>query len=302
MDKTVRRWQARRTPVVQSRLSRAQQTSRKICGNSAESGILESTVRFGKANGSEKRKRENVKKASSKAKVAHKGPGNSKASIAAKGLGANSAATSTRDRIVRSATHLFATQGFANTSMPAIAKRSGITPGAIYRHFESKAELLMDVVRYALDTLPTSVRLLEPARIEAAELPEFAASYTSPQYKLIRQLSLEIHLAASREQNVRKLLDTVNQDVTQAIYRSIAGAQDSGLFNSTLNPDFTARFLLVTIMGLSHMETLEPHLIGDSAWHDFVLERISAVLGFQPRPDAKTNSNHLLASAGSEPD
>ena len=74
-----------------------------------------------------------------------------------------SAPATTRDRILSSAMHLFATLGFANTSMPAIAKRSGITPGAIYRHFESKAELLMAVVRSALDTLPTSVRLLEPA-------------------------------------------------------------------------------------------------------------------------------------------
>jgi AcrR family transcriptional regulator len=245
-------------------------------------------------------KNETVKKAPSKAKAARKPPAVAKA---AHRIVAISTSTSTRDRIVRSAMHLFATLGFANTSMPAIAKRSGITPGAIYRHFESKAELLMDVVRYALDTLPTSVRLLEPARIDPSELPEFAASYASPEYKLIRQLSLEIHLAASREQSAHKLLDTVNRDVTQAIRRSIAGAQDSGLFNPALNPDFSARFLLVMIMGLSHMDTLEPHLIGDSAWHDFVLERISAVLGFQQRPAAKANSNHRpVAPAISDPD
>jgi AcrR family transcriptional regulator len=222
---------------------------------------------------------------------------------AAQRIVTTSAPATTRDRIVSSAMHLFATLGFANTSMPAIAKRSGITPGAIYRHFESKAELLMAVVRSALDTLPTSVRLLEPARINPAELPEFAASYARPEYKLIRQLSLEIHLAASREHDARKLLDTVNQDVTQAICRSIEDAQDQGLFSRALNPDFSARFLLVMIMGLTHMDTLEPHLIGDSAWHDFVLERISAVLGFKPRPAVNADSNHrMAASAISDPD
>ena len=82
--------------------------------------------------------------------------------------------------------------------MPAIAKQSGISPGAIYRHFDSKAQLLVEVVRYALQTLPTSVQLLEPAELDAADLPQFGASYTTPQYKLIRQLSLEIHAAASR--------------------------------------------------------------------------------------------------------
>ncbi len=188
--------------------------------------------------------------------------------------------------------------------MPAIAKRSGITPGAIYRHFESKAQLLIAVVRFALETLPTSVRLLEPAKIEASELPEFAASYTGPGHKLVRQLSLEIHAAAGREQKVKKVLAKVNEEATQAIRRSIASAQSTTLFDATLNPDFTARFFLVIIMGLTHMDTLEPQLIGDSAWHDFVLERVSAVLGIRPRTDdAKSNSNHNHVSVSRcEPD
>jgi AcrR family transcriptional regulator len=230
-----------------------------------------------------------VKKALPKAKLAKPArnrPAEEKGSVAGFPL------TSTSDRIVRSATHLFATLGFENTSMPAIAKRSGITPGAIYRHFESKAELLIAVVRYALETLPTSVRVLEPAKIDATELPEFAASYTSPGHKLIRQLGLEIHAAGSREQNVMKLLAAVNEEAAQATSRSIAAAQQTGLFDATLNPDFTARLFLVMIMGLSHMETLEPQLIGDSAWHDFVLERISALLGFSATAQAKSRSNH----------
>jgi AcrR family transcriptional regulator len=208
--------------------------------------------------------------------------------------------SSTSERIVRSAAHLFATLGFANTSMPAIAKRSGITPGAIYRHFESKAELLIAVVRYALETLPTSVRMLEPAQIDASDLPQFAASYTSPGHKLVRQLSLEIHAAASREQNVMKLLTKVNEEAAQATCRSIAAAQNSGQFSAALNPDFTARFFLVMIMGLSHMDTLEPQLIGDAAWHDFVLGRISALLECHPQPRAKAVANHIHAAAGNE--
>ena len=211
---------------------------------------------------------------------------------------ASAAPASTRDRIVRSATHLFATLGFAHTSMPAIAKRSGITPGAIYRHFASKAQLLIEVVRYALETLPTSVRVLEPARIEASELPEFAASYASPGHQLIRLLSLEIHAAGSRERDVMKLLGKVNEEAAQAIRRSIAAAQAGGEIDGALDADFSARFFLVTIMGLSHLDTLEPQLIGDAAWHDFVLWRVAAALGFDPRKRLKANSNHRRAALG----
>ena len=182
--------------------------------------------------------------------------------------------------------------------MPAIARRSGITPGAIYRHFTSKAQLLIEVVRYALETLPTSVRVLEPARIDGSELPEFAASYVSPGHQLIRQLSLEIHSAGSRERDVMKLLGKVNEEAAQAIRRSIAAAQAGGEFDAALDADFSARFFLVTIMGLSHLDTLEPQLIGNAAWHDFVLGRVAAALGFDPRAGAKSNSNHRRVAPG----
>jgi AcrR family transcriptional regulator len=236
-----------------------------------------------------------MKKASPKAKGRKKIPARPAPNRKANGI---SAQTPTRDRIVESAMHLFATLGFAHTSMPAIAKRSGITPGAIYRHFEGKAQLLIAVVRHALETLPTSVRLLEPAKIDASELPEFAASYTNPGHQLIRQLSLEIHAAGSREQDVMRLLANVTEEATQAIRRSVAAAQNGGIFEPALNADFAARFFLVTIMGLTHMDTLAPHLIGDSSWHDFVLDRVSAVLGFHQRRAAKANYNHTLEHSG----
>src|SRR5215475_2714428 len=70
--------------------------------------------------------------------------------------GAARAQTPTRERILEAAAQLFAEHGFASTSMPAIAERSGITAGAIYRHFKSKAELLLEVVKRALGALPLS--------------------------------------------------------------------------------------------------------------------------------------------------
>jgi AcrR family transcriptional regulator len=203
----------------------------------------------------------------------------------------------TGDRILLVAADLFATLGFANTSMPTIAKKSGITAGAIYRHFDNKAQLLVEVVRYALQTLPTSVRVLEPAQLDACDLPEFAASYTTPEYKLVRQLSLEVHTAASRSHDSKTLLAKVNEESARLISRSISAAQNSGKFDRKLDPDFAAIFLQVTIMGLAHLDTLQPDLIGDQSWHDFILDRVSMVLGF-PRPiRARSSSNHKPRSS-----
>jgi AcrR family transcriptional regulator len=211
------------------------------------------------------------------------------------------AQTGTSDRILISAARLFATLGFANTSMPAIAKQSGITPGAIYRHFESKAQLLMEVVHYALQTLPTSVQVLEPAELDANDLPQFVASYTTPQYKLIRQLSLEIHAAASRAHDARAILSKVDEQSAQVISRSISAAQQSAAFEKNLDPYFAAILVQVMIIGLSHLDTLQPDLIGNRSWHDFVLGRISAVLGCRRPTSTNTDSNHdPLSSSNAE--
>jgi AcrR family transcriptional regulator len=55
-----------------------------------------------------------------------------------------------RNTIETAAADLFAEQGFAGTGVGDIAKRAGITGGAIYRHFSSKDELLETVMRSTL--------------------------------------------------------------------------------------------------------------------------------------------------------
>ena len=184
--------------------------------------------------------------------------------------------------------------------MPAIAKQSGITPGAIYRHFDSKAQLLVEVVRYALQTLPTSVRVLEPAELDAHELPAFVASYTIPEYQLNRQLSLEVHTAASRARASQILLSKVNEESARIISRSISAAQNKEKFAKNLDPVLAAVFLQVMIMGLTHLDTLQPDLIGNQSWHDFILDQVSAVLGFRhptrARPNGHSPANTLKRS------
>ena len=42
--------------------------------------------------------------------------------------------------------------------MPAIAKASRITAGAIYKHFRSKGELLLEVVKRSFESAPLFVQ------------------------------------------------------------------------------------------------------------------------------------------------
>ena len=189
-------------------------------------------------------------------------------------------AASTRERILRSATRFFAEQGFSSTSMPAIAKASGVTAGAIYKHFKSKADLLFEVTRRALESIPFFIQASQREH-DAATLPSLAALYTQPELKLLRQLSIELHSAATKDAKVKRAISVSNELTIKWVTGLIAAAQTAGTIDPKLNPVLAASAFSVFIMGLTHMETLIPHLVGDSEWRDFVSDRIAPLVGMR---------------------
>jgi len=67
--------------------------------------------------------------------------------------------------------HCFAVNGIAGTSMADIVRASGLSSGAIYSHFDSKAELLRHVMSTMLEERFTAVTA-EPDGSEATVTPE----------------------------------------------------------------------------------------------------------------------------------
>jgi AcrR family transcriptional regulator len=57
------------------------------------------------------------------------------------------APAATRERLVEAARALLEEGGYAATSVLAVADRAGVSAGALYRHFASKAELFIEVFR-----------------------------------------------------------------------------------------------------------------------------------------------------------
>jgi AcrR family transcriptional regulator len=70
----------------------------------------------------------------------------------------------TRERILRTAFQLFHEQGFNATGVATIAREAGVNPGSLYHFFESKDDLLLGVLSFALDYLGPAV--MDP--VEAA--------------------------------------------------------------------------------------------------------------------------------------
>jgi TetR/AcrR family transcriptional regulator, transcriptional repressor for nem operon len=73
----------------------------------------------------------------------------------------------TRERIVRTAFQLFHEQGFTATGVATIVREAGVNPGSLYHFFESKDELLLAVLEFALVYLGPAV--MEPVEASTSD-------------------------------------------------------------------------------------------------------------------------------------
>lgn len=70
--------------------------------------------------------------------------------------------TDSRQEILRAAARLFQQQGYDATSMNDVAAALKLSKGGLYHHFQSKDEILFDLMSHAMDI--TEERVIAPAK------------------------------------------------------------------------------------------------------------------------------------------
>jgi TetR/AcrR family transcriptional regulator, cholesterol catabolism regulator len=82
------------------------------------------------------------------------------------------AASGRREELIAAAGRVFARKGVGNTTMREIADETGILPGSLYHHFESKDALLEEVLREELAGLTEAYEAVRDADLKPAEALE----------------------------------------------------------------------------------------------------------------------------------
>jgi AcrR family transcriptional regulator len=83
----------------------------------------------------------------------------------------------TRERLVRAALELFTSQGYHASTTPQLAAKAGIAEGTIYRHFDSKEQLLNEIYRAAVRLFTHPVRNLQRSLTCRDSLSQVAAAW-----------------------------------------------------------------------------------------------------------------------------
>ncbi len=106
----------------------------------------------------------------------------------------------TRDRLVAAAIEVFTEDGYSGASITDIAARAGISGPAVYKHFDTKADLLIQAARQSLEGVAGDTTAV-------ADTPtETALRWLAPDFAPTRRLLLELHLAAARDEELLELL------------------------------------------------------------------------------------------------
>ncbi|AYG60990.1 TetR family transcriptional regulator [Rhizobium jaguaris] len=166
-------------------------------------------------------------------------------------------AAKTREEVLAAAAQVFYENGVSGSSLDKIAKRAGVTRGAIYWHFKDKAELLT--------ALHSEIRLPQEAIVDHA----LEHGHDDP-LGLIEQGSIEVlHILANDEQqqrifaimilgceftedpsDVAQRIVTANAEMYEKLQKLIDMADRQGKLASAWTVDAAARAFQCSMNGL----------------------------------------------------
>ena len=159
---------------------------------------------------------------------------------------------STRDRLLDAAIAVFSEKGYDGTGVQEIARRAGLTTGAIYGNFRGKADLLFSAIGARsgpeFDDLLRSNRVSVSAGELLAELGSHLLDQDQP---ADRQggLLIEAIVASRRDRQVGELVRGLIDQRLGAISLLVERARAEGDIDDEVSIDSLTRFCLVLALG-----------------------------------------------------
>lgn len=185
-------------------------------------------------------------------------------------------AEQTRERLLKAAADVFGQRGYDGTRVADIAAAAGVSNGALYAHFSSKAELLAAALRTHGRQLLADLFAADPDQSVTELL--LVIGRTLPQRRdSCGDLVIEGLVAARRDEDVAGSLRDYVSERADWIADLIRVAQAAGEIDERLSPDALAHFCLLLGTG-SALVTAGMHTVESADWSE-LLGRIVAGLG-----------------------
>jgi AcrR family transcriptional regulator len=157
------------------------------------------------------------------------------------------AGVETRERLLRAAVDLYSAKGFGGASVEDVCRRAGVTKGAFYHHFESKAHLIMAIHNGFVDLQIGEISAiidkgLTPERTLAEAIVVIARNVLNQK----ASVTLFMREYPAMPKDVDRAVRARRLEYEQLLVGVIDGGRDSGVFHTGL----PTNVLLYGILGM----------------------------------------------------
>jgi AcrR family transcriptional regulator len=191
---------------------------------------------------------------------------------------------------VASAVRVFAERGYEGTRVADIARDAGLSSGAIYAHYRSKAELLVDAIRAHG---PHEVNRLLTTGDRATPLPDILITLGSNlEHRDPTQSSLllEAIAAARRDPDLAMVLSASLARREAVMVELMRQSQRAGDLDDSVAPEAIARFCLMVVMGALMSRVIDLPVVDPADWSRFMTRLVG---GFRPEsPELETETEN----------
>jgi AcrR family transcriptional regulator/ferredoxin len=190
-------------------------------------------------------------------------------------------AAETRARLLSAAADIFAERGYDGTRVADIAAAAGVSNGALYAHFASKAEVLIQALRAHGRRMLAEAFAADPG-LSITDLLLVVGRSLPLRRDAREYLVVEALVAARRDDHVARPMRTYIGERADMLADLMRAAQDAGELDPALSPNALAHFCLLLAMG-SSLVTPDLHAVGAGEWATLLARVVSGLAGTRPR-------------------
>lgn len=154
-----------------------------------------------------------------------------------------------RSQLLSIAAAMFATRGYAETTVRDIADEAGILSGSLYHHFSSKEAMLDEILRGFLTGLFEQYSQIEQDNDDPREaldeliVASFEAIANTPHAVALYQAQV---VTLSQQPGFEYVLE-FSRDIEKIWLRLLIAGQEAGVFRADLDANLTYRFIRDTV-------------------------------------------------------
>ena len=183
--------------------------------------------------------------------------------------------------LVAAAAEVFAEKGYDGARVQDVARRAGVTVGAIYNRFSGKAELLAEAIRlHSPSELDALLGQAAGGRLDEALVD--AGTRLPQRQRSDRALLLEAFVAARRNDDVRASVGSLVAERTQQLAGLVRDAQADGVLDPGLDTDALARFCQALSFGFLLLGAVDGQEVPADGWEQLI-RRVVASFEHEPQ-------------------